>query len=347
MQLKEGMPFHYNPLQIKRTKRTSRGERTTKDCPRHRAVDFRDPLSEYVGEEGEELYHVFEWMRDRDNARKSGKWRSDSKGIVFSLEASQIVNVTLKLLLENMDREREDKFEDITSLSGQTLIVVRTKEEIATWEHAFREHTPLTVQNHAELPSSKRKRAATASECATFDIVITTFDALKGLDSTVQMDDSGHVILGEEAESQGGWMTKRLAASSGASQRMGGFTQRVGVGACGNSQRVDSAIQCKQLSVLHRLQWRRIIFTDDLGRKCFLAKQGTAKAQAAAAVNGRSRFVFFSKEREDISSERSAFESLMRSDKRATQSVAAVLHLRSDDEDEELFDVMLDPAQGI
>ena len=46
----------------------------------------------------------------------------------------------------------------------------------------------------------------------------------------------------------------------------------------------------------------------------------------------------------------SAFESLMRSDRRAIQSVASVLRIEAgddEDEDDSLMDVILDPCQGI
>lgn len=56
------------------------------------------------------------------------------------------------------------------------------------------------------------------------------------------------------------------------------------------------------------------------------------------------RFVFFAKEEEE--SERSAFESLMRSDKRALESVAAALRIETDEEEEDLLDVIMDPSQG-
>ena len=198
------------------------------------------------------------------------------------------VTCFIKLLLESpQSMLRDDYFEDLPSLSGDTLIVVRSKDDITLWERALREHTPFSTFNFAGLPSSERKRPATASRSATFDIVITTYDALKSTDCTVRLDDDGHVVLGQEAESQafGGWMNKRSASSSTASQRLGGQSQRLG----SHSQTVDAAARCTQLSVLHRVQWRRIIFSDELGRKCFLAKKETARAQAAAAVNANTR----------------------------------------------------------
>jgi len=277
--LKDGVPFHYNPLHIKRSKRTKQKEGSRRDHPRHIACDFRDPLGVYTGQEGEELYHVFDWMLQRDSSDigQEEKMSSDSKGIIFSLDREQVVNVVVKLLIESdMQSSRgEDRFAGDSSLYGQTLIVVRSKEDIAFWERALREHTPFSVINHADIPCSDRKRFATASRCATFDVVISTFDALKSPDTTTQLNDDGHAVNNQNAESQanGGWMTKR------------------GLGSTGSSQRVGSPVQCKPLSVLHHVHWRRIIFADDLGRKCFLAKLGTARASAAKAVNGNARLV--------------------------------------------------------
>ena len=62
-------------------------------------------------------------------------------------------------------------------------------------------------------------------------------------------------------------------------------------------------------------------------------------------VLSHSRFIFFTDTDED--SEVSAFESLHRSNKTAIQSVAAALRIDTEDDDEDLLDVIIDPAQGI
>jgi hypothetical protein len=273
--LKDGVPFHYNPLHVKKTKRTSRRERTTGDQPCRRAFDLPDPLGVYVGAEGEELCHIFEWMEERDQAHSRGEMcSSDSKGIIFSLDQGQIVNVAIKLLLEAEARSNtmaRERFVNDAALSGQTLIIVRDKEHIEYWERALREHTPFSVINHAGLPCRDRKRSAAAAKCATFDVVISTFDAAKAPDVTTQVDDNGHAVLRQHMDSQadGGWLTKRSAS--------------------GASQSLSPAVKTKQLSVLHRINWRRIIFVDELGRKCFLAKLGTSRAYSARALNSDTR----------------------------------------------------------
>lgn len=256
--LKAGVPFHYNPLHIKRSKRRSQKDITSRDYPLHQAVDFRDPLGE--DESHSELYHVFEWMIGRDCFKTQDESKgstNSSKGIIFSLELEQAVNVTIKLLMErdSISQEREERYGDASCITGQTLIVSRTKDDIGLWERALREHTPFSVINHAALPSSERKQSATASKCATFDVVISTYDAMKSPDTTVQLDDDNHAALGHAAESQfgGGWMSKRGSSSAEASQRLAGSSQHPG----GFSQRIDPAVRCSKLSALHRVQWRR------------------------------------------------------------------------------------------
>ena len=51
----------------------------------------------------------------------------------------------------------------------------------------------------------------------------------------------------------------------------------------------NKAQKCKQLSVLHQVSFKRIIFVDQLGRKSFLVKHGTARTTAAIALRGYSR----------------------------------------------------------
>jgi hypothetical protein len=279
--LKDGVPLHYNPLQIQ-VKKSKRKGNYRDEPPRPTPVEFRDPLKAFVGEGGQALHHVFEWIRarDRKHSKSGDKWYSDSKGVVFSLTSVQIVSVIMKLLLDidGQSRHLERSHRDCeSSLSGQTLIVVKSKDDIAIWERSLREHTPFSVSSHADLSSSERKHSATAAKCATFDVVLTTFDALKSPDVTIQVDDDDHAILGQGAESQvaRGWMAKR---AQGSSQRM-------------QSQGIGSAARCKKLSGLHSVWWRRIVFIDELGKKCFLAKHGTSRATAAAALGGAARYV--------------------------------------------------------
>ncbi|CAB9512095.1 expressed unknown protein [Seminavis robusta] len=336
--LREGASVHYNPLQLKTSKRSFAQERRKEQTfsLSQQPKEFRDPLKAFIGRGGETLHRVFDWIRRRDDncTNNDNKWNSDCKGVVFSLEPVQIVSIVMKLLLENESISHERIDFDV-SLAGQTLIVVRSKEDIPIWERAFREHTPFAVSSHADLPSSEKKQTGAASKCATFDIVLTTFDALKSADITIKLDDDDHAVVKQGAESQsvGAWMSKRT--SNGNSQRF-------------QSQGVGNAAKCKKLSALHAVFWRRIVFVDDLaGRKCFLAKAGTARADAAKALGGAARFVFFPKEKNSPDSSSSGFETLLKCDRRAFESVAGVLRVDFDeDEDEDdnhdLMDCMID-----
>jgi len=286
--LKEGVPLHYNPLRIKRNERASHKERAKRDYQMDSAKDFRDPFYDYSDEEKSKLDHVLESMLDRDSAVvdsrqdvEFSKWRPVSKGIIFSLSKHQTISVVTKLLLEATKSRRSEKIGDESSLPGETLIVVRDKEDVKEWKNRFKE-TDFSVLVHSDLPSSERKRSATASRCATFNVVISTYEALKAQDATIQLDEDGHAVTLQNAESQlnGGWLLKRSSEIS-QSQRP----------RSSSSQRIAPAVKCQKLSVFHRVDWRRVIFTDDLGLKSYTAKPNTARAAAATAVSGNSRFV--------------------------------------------------------
>jgi hypothetical protein len=98
------------------------------------------------------------------------------------------------------------------------------------------------------------------------------------------------------------------------------------------SQHNPSPQPTKQLSILHRIQFRRVIFVDVLGRKSYLAKGGTARATAAIAINGETRAVFFQQSEADGSN---PLWALRKSDKKAVSSVSSVLRLTTDDDDTE------------
>ena len=85
-------------------------------------------------------------------------------------------------------------------------------------------------------------------------------------------------------------------------------------------------IRVEKLSILHKLDWRRIVLVDDLGRKSYLAKAGTMRAKAAIALNAASRFVFFNHSGDKTNQ----WEALRRSDKNSFDTVAAVLRLADD-----------------
>ena len=85
------------------------------------------------------------------------------------------------------------------------------------------------------------------------------------------------------------------------------------------------------MSVLHRIEFKRIIVVDNLGRKCYLAKGGTARAAASIALSSSSCRLAFFKETE--ADGQNALLALRKSDKRAFQSVSSVLHLTDHSDD--------------
>lgn len=99
-----------------------------------------------------------------------------------------------------------------------------------------------------------------------------SYDAIKAKEVTVPVDENGRAMLeadSRDADEDGGWLTSRVAGSQTGAQ---------------------APRKCHQLSVLHRMSWHRVIMLDVLGRKGFLTKPGTARVQAAVAINAHSRY---------------------------------------------------------
>ncbi len=92
------------------------------------------------------------------------------------------------------------------------------------------------------VQANVRKLGAFAAKCAGYDVVLSTYDAVKTKEVTVPVDSFGYAALGasEQSNNNDGWLASRVSGTSA---------------------------KCLQLSVLHRLCWCRIIFLDVLGRK--------------------------------------------------------------------------------
>lgn len=260
VRLRAGATFHLDKLEMKQTeRRVGEGVQKIKGYPHHRLIDFPDPLVRYNKRQRKMLKDVFKIVLESDS-------EAQGKCILFSLSYEQIVDVNMKLLLndEASSQLNSSKFKS-HALLGKTAIVVRTKEDLSRWESNLREGTGCSVLNHATLPLAERTRVSTAERATMYDIVLTTYDALKSPDMVIPVDGSGQAIL-QKVGSSNGWYTSR------------------------STSQADSMPQkCKELSVLHRIKFNRIVFTDVLGRKSFLAKEGTARATAAIALRGDSR----------------------------------------------------------
>jgi len=334
--MKSGATFHLKPLQTKLLVQNTHRHTTT--------TAFPDPLEFYQGRFGQKLARVFKWLLRRDESL------ARCSGILFSLAERPIFDLVLKLVLEaavaepNSDHQSQGSqsaSQANEGLAGNTLIVARSKEDLEAWAQTLREGCSLSVLNHATLPMKQRKTQHSAKTCATFDIVLTTFDAMKASDVTLVLDENGFA-LAKNVAAEGGWFTSRSASQS------------------------STVHQNKQLSVLHQLAWRRVVFVDVLGQKCFLAKHQTARAEAARVLNARARYVglYCFRRKQAITSivlpcflnfldrfiffvestgKESALTALTKSHKKALQSVASVLRLETHDADETLVtDVMLD-----
>jgi hypothetical protein len=312
--LKKGATFHLEKIAVKRTEKVSSkpaasNDRHAKAHPRRRRlVSFPDPLVHYANRQRRALKEMYSWVKRAEHEYEEGQCIVPAVGAFFSLSEQQIIDVCLKLFLSDYkeaSRETEPRTnsQSALELQGNTLVVVRTKDDTAIWENALREGTGCSVLNHCTLPLSERIRASTAEKACLHDVVLTTYDAMKSPDFAIPVTSTGRAIL-SKSENDGGWHSMRSASPH---------------------EDNNTRQQTKKLSVLHRVRFKRIIFVDTLGRKCYLAKSGTARAAASVALNSRCcRLVFFRETEADGSN---ALLALRKSDKRAFPSVSSVLHL--------------------
>jgi hypothetical protein len=296
---------------------------------------FKDPTSSFPSRVADRLNGAFDFMMKKNDQSTTSSaiiYPDDdcgdrNVGLLLSLDLKQTMAVTSKLLLitKKLARSHQNSKNRKTAstpstattasardgdyLAGGTLIILRAKEDIPTWEAALREYTSLSVFSHNSLQANQRKHASAAAKCAVYDVVLTTYDLLKGKDATIPVDSLGKAILKSDSNSNaddGGWLKTR-----GSETQSGGEAKKT----------------CLQLSILHRMSWYRVIMMDSLGRKGderkgYLTKPNTARAEAARAVNSLSRFIFFVKEEED-----DKMEKKFKNDRKQIKSVLQALHL--------------------
>lgn len=310
--MKEGAAFHLEKLHVQRSQLV-RSEDGIGGTIR-RLVGFPDPFVRYSSKHKMMLKRVFESLVRSEKVGKLQTWvETSSSNLLFSLTPEQITDLCLKLLLEDEaqnDRWRRRRPTNPSFMQGETVIVARSKEDLTAWEGALREGTGCSVFNLAAAPLSERVRLRTAEKVIKFDVVLTTFDALKSTDIAIPIEDNGRAIVGaSNCKDESEWIATR-----------------------GGSLKDEARPQkCMQLSVLHKVNFRRVIFVDVLGRKSFLAKFGTARARAATALRANSRIVFFSRSEADGNS---AFRVLKKSDNRAEESLSVILHLQPHNDDD-------------
>lgn len=211
-----------------------------------------DRFDGYRDRTKQKLVRLVKWIRNQGT-------RSKGKGIILSLSDQQVVDVVLNFLNEySHTEEQRSRGKKV----GGTLIVLRSKEDAETWCRALREGCTQSVLNHPEMHRMERVSPNSAiPKLASHSIVITTFDALKAPDATIACDGKG-VAITSSSSSQSDWQKSR------------------------SSQEVR---QCKEMSLIHHLQWQRVFFVDILGKKSFLVKGGTARVTSARALNSDTR----------------------------------------------------------
>lgn len=282
--MKTGSTFHLEKLNVKRSELTRHANSKQNGAggiigggTRRRLVNFPDPLTKYNSKQKKVLNEVFELLcRSELDSRDLPLVETTSANVLLSLSYEQVMDLCLKLFLnddeENARYDRRGFQTSLSAMKGRTVIVARTKDDAAMWERALREGTGCSVFNHATAPLSERVRLSTAEKATKYDVVLTTYDALKSTDIAIPVDDRGYAIISKPKTEKNGWMTSRTVSGSSSSQSESICPQK-----------------CKQLCVLHKVNFQRIVFVDILGRKSFLAKNGTARAAASMALRANSR----------------------------------------------------------
>ncbi|KAL7544521.1 hypothetical protein ACHAWF_007899, partial [Thalassiosira exigua] len=308
---------------------------------------FKDPISDFPSRVAARLNAGLDFLIEKEGRSRPRRESADQEATagddrpsaaLLSMTLEQILCVASKLLFQttkparahqrssnggsasfqrrrrtpsSSSQARRPPSKDADPLAGGTLLVLRGKEDLSRWLAALRERTSLSVLDHASMPSTARKLSSAAGKCAGFDVVLTTYDALKAKEVTMPVDPpTGRAVLGgdpaddDDGDGADGWFTARDASGTQATGGRG------------------APRECRQLSVLHRVAWFRVVFVDVLGRKGFLTKPGTARAMAAVAVNSKSRIIFFEKEETTNKAEEK-----FKDDRRQLRSIINALHL--------------------
>ena len=300
--MREDSRFYLDPLRVYHPPKEARSHGTSSRRGQTPKVTLSscipDPFKEFGTRTSERLEVVLEWLNGRDYVESDGgknkntssastqrnigskMTRPDSKGraVLLSFTLPHIQSLALNMCLRNgvhpaikraikpgKGSKRSSTHDKGTApTQGGTLIIVRNKEDLTEWLSQLREKTSFSVLNHAGIVSSERRRISAAG----YDVVLTTFEAIKAKEVAMRVDDCGRSLSVDETTSQDGW-----------------YSSRSSVGKNGESQ----AQNCKVLSTLHGLEWHRVIFVDMLGRSSFLTKPGTSRIEAAIALKAQSR----------------------------------------------------------
>jgi hypothetical protein len=258
------MEGEYNMIEYNRKKM---GE--VRNLPTYTWV--QEPFKDFGSREADRMEVVSEWLNEKDDESCIAL---PHRAILLSLKMRQIISIGVQTLVHNgvhsiPQTERHfDERASGTHYKAGTLIVGRDKSSLLMWECFLREKTSFSVLNHAELPSTERRRASMPTKASSHDIVLTTYDSLKVKEINTVVDDKGRAI--PQKYIQGEWMSSRVSGENESQHK-----------------------QCETLSQLHTLEWYRLIFIDVLGRQGYLTKPATLRSQTSVTLRGDRRIVFF------------------------------------------------------
>ena len=185
------------------------------------------------------------------------------KQIIASLPYNHVVDIVRKLLIETKSSKKAQQALQVQlqnehqKLTGQSLIIVRNKDNLEQWARNLHEKASLSIINHAVISLNEQKQPAIASTCASFDVVITTFDAIKSPDVVVALNDDGHVVLpnntSHNASDGSHWLTSRRCNHSLQSQAWSGSS---------DPKNMMQQVQwCKQMCILHHIKWQKLFLS--------------------------------------------------------------------------------------
>lgn len=279
----------YNPLDIYRVPKWAKSYNKRKNTGRIRSevnkksgrifipqqvptlTWLQEPFKEFGSRESDKMEVVAEWLNARDDIDERDL---PHRVIMLSLKLRQIISLTSHMLVQNgvhsicrSERHSSEHQPNENVRKAGTMIVARNKSDLEKWDIFLRERTSFTVLNHVELPSTERRRMALAVKASGYDIVLTTYDAIKSKEINLVINECGRAAA--PIESDGGWIDSKTYGGDK-------FPQ-----------------QCETLSQLHSLEWYRTIFIDSLGRQGYLTKPSTARSQASLRLNSERRTIFF------------------------------------------------------
>lgn len=159
---------------------------------------FQEPFKEFGCRESDKMEVVAEWLNARDDEDEND---FPHRVILLALKLRQIISLVSHMLVQNgvhsvcrSQRYSSEKVNENNRKAG-TIIVARDKSDLEKWYIFLRERTSFTVLNHAEIPSTERRRKTLSMKASGYDVVLTTYDAIKSKEVNVVLDENGKARL--------------------------------------------------------------------------------------------------------------------------------------------------------